>query len=591
MKYLVITSILALSALWVNAQTADEALVFGYCGNYATSLGTTDASIKTESAAIEIPQELAETWKSAQLTKVIVGYGVSSVKEITLFISESIQAEPFYTQSAKMTVSGGWNEVMLETPLKIEGDAFVVGYTTNVNSTNDKPIGVDNIKTSETYGAWVNTYGNWENVGKYYGNVCLRLGLVGDNLPQYDVEASSLETPPVVTLDKPFDLTFNIVNNGLKTVNSIEVELKIDGETINDVNVALDAPVVSAETGLVTLSGVVCSTPGADLPIEVTVTKVNGYEDETPVNNVVNGLLNCAEKTFKQNVLVEEFTGTWCGWCPLGIVGMAYMREKYGEDGFVGVAVHIGDPMAVEPYATYALSICNSQAPSAFLDRKLYFLEPSSETLEELFLAASKYPAAAGINVTADYSEEDNALVVTSVAEFSFNQSDAPYEVAYVIKEDDFGPYLQTNYFSGGNGADYLEGWSNNRGEVPTLFNEVAREIKDVYGIEESLPSEISAGVSYEYSTTLPLDNVEDLNKCEVVALLLDTTTGEVVNCSQATINNADAGVEDLESDPFGGVLKVYNPQGVKMMETKDPSMLNLLPSGIYIINGKKVKL
>ena len=46
---------------------------------------------------------------------------------------------------------------------------------------------------------------------------------------------------------------------------------------------------------------------------------------------------------FKKRVLVEDYTGTWCGWCPR----ISYAIEKLEEqtDDAVIVAAHQGDPM------------------------------------------------------------------------------------------------------------------------------------------------------------------------------------------------------------------------------------------------------
>ena len=49
------------------------------------------------------------------------------------------------------------------------------------------------------------------------------------------------------------------------------------------------------------------------------------------------------------------------------------------------------------------------------------------------------------------------------------------------------------------------------------------------------------------------------------------------------------AGVESVITQPQDGVYRVYNLQGVKVMETNDVSEINNLSKGIYIVNGKKV--
>lgn len=590
MNKAVLISIMAITGAWATAQAADETLNFGYCGDLANYIGTSDASVKTAKAAIQIPQEQAQEWAGASITEINVGYGVSSVKEITVFIAPSLDATPVYMQNATISNFNGWNKIVLDTPYEVKSDAFVVGYSAPLRSTSDKPIGVDNLKNSHEYGAWTHLYDEWENVSKFYGNVCLRLALIGDNLPQYDVQVSGLVLPSVVEVDTPFDAQFTIVNNGLKTLNDIEVVCTVNGKETEPIQINLASARVSGSSTLVNVPGLECSDTGQALPLEVKVTKVDGNPDETPEDNTVSGEFNCALKTYPQNVLVEEFTGTWCGWCPLGIVGMEYMRKNYGDKGFNGIAVHFGDEMAVEPYAAFANSVTGGTAPSAYLNREFFFLEPSAEYLESLFLEASKNPAAANVTLTADYTTADKVLNVHSIAEFSFDENEAEYAMAYVIIEDQVGPYAQTNYFSGGGSGD-LPGWSNAASKVPHEFDEVARAIKDVYGIDGSVPEVIKANTGYDYETTLPLDQVKDINKCEVVAMLLDTTDGHVVNSAKTKISIDGTGVEGIESESVPAIYRVYNPQGLKVLETKDVTLLKSLPSGIYIINGKKVML
>lgn len=53
----------------------------------------------------------------------------------------------------------------------------------------------------------------------------------------------------------------------------------------------------------------------------------------------------------------------------------------------------------------------------------------------------------------------------------------------------------------------------------------------------------------------------------------------------------APAGVESLVAEPEDGVYRVYNLQGLKMLETKNVDELNSLPKGIYVVNNKKIKI
>ena len=586
--------IFALTALFILAAGSlkavaaeEETMQFGYCGDYAMALGSTDATVSTESAAIEIPEELAQSWAGAEITKVSIGYGVSTVKDVTVFFTESLDEPPFYTQHALMSVSGGWNTVNLDTPYIVGKKGFFVGYSTRVNFTTDRPIGIDNIETDNHYGDFVNTYNEWENVGRYLGSVCIRLGLKGEMLPQNDVEVTDILLPTLVESGTPFTAQIHVTNNGVKTVNDLEVSCVIDGMPIGVVPASiLDGPIVSGAMGTVEIPDLASTAIGKNIAVNLTISKVNGKEDSTPIDNSVTGTYNSAPKVFRRNVVVEEFTGIWCGWCPMGIVGLAYMKEKYGDEGFIGIAVHGSDPMEVASYERFADIVTGGLYPSAYLDRKIFFLEPSSDWLEHYYLEAVANPTAAEIAVKAVYSEEDNILTATSTSQFSFDEEKADYAIAFVIKENGVGPYFQANSYPGS--GEVLPGWSNNSTRVETYYEEVAREIDSTYGIEGSVPENITSFTPYTFSRELPLDNVEDISRCEVVAMLLDTATGEVVNAATTEIENVSAGVESIK-DTADGIYRVFNLQGVKVLETKDASAIDSLPKGIYVINGKKI--
>ena len=48
------------------------------------------------------------------------------------------------------------------------------------------------------------------------------------------------------------------------------------------------------------------------------------------------------------------------------------------------------------------------------------------------------------------------------------------------------------------------------------------------------------------------------------------------------------SGIEDITINEKSG-YNVYNLQGVQVLRTDNPEMINALPAGIYIVNGKKM--
>lgn len=67
-----------------------------------------------------------------------------------------------------------------------------------------------------------------------------------------------------------------------------------------------------------------------------------GAKDDTnpDINNPVSA-------KYKHRVLVEDFTGTWCGWCPMLAHVVDLIKEQDNSDNFVFSAIHNGDSMTV----------------------------------------------------------------------------------------------------------------------------------------------------------------------------------------------------------------------------------------------------
>ena len=73
-------------------------------------------------------------------------------------------------------------------------------------------------------------------------------------------------------------------------------------------------------------------------------------------------------ESFTKKVLIEEFTGAWCGYCPDG----AHRLENIinlNDGNVIGVSLHNGDQMAVG-HTDYLGSIYqNTGFPSGMVDR------------------------------------------------------------------------------------------------------------------------------------------------------------------------------------------------------------------------------
>ena len=72
-----------------------------------------------------------------------------------------------------------------------------------------------------------------------------------------------------------------------------------------------------------------------------------------------------------QNVLLEQHTGAWCGWCPDGTVRMDEILGLSGGQ-VIGVKIHTGDAMVIPEGEMVAEALGLSGIPAGSVDRRSF---------------------------------------------------------------------------------------------------------------------------------------------------------------------------------------------------------------------------
>ena len=75
---------------------------------------------------------------------------------------------------------------------------------------------------------------------------------------------------------------------------------------------------------------VVCPEEGV-FDVIATLSKVNGNENNSS-SNTAKANVAVFSKGFDRNLLLEEATGAWCGYCPAGMVMMENIKKTYPAD-------------------------------------------------------------------------------------------------------------------------------------------------------------------------------------------------------------------------------------------------------------------
>lgn len=495
--------------------------------------------------------------------------------------------------------------IEFDEPYTIKADEpFAVGYKFQVASAKDYYMYVDEIPTDDMEGCWYATGASgkmqWGNLADQIGSLLIFATIKGDNLPQDGISVPLVSMPGYADPGKEFSANVSLKGAAANAVSSVEIEYTVGDKEPVTTEITLEKPVSFGQTTVATISGLSYTTEAVDVAATFKVTKVNGNANTSPAN-VGTAYFNCFERSkgFDHVHLVEEGTGTWCGWCPRGIVMMEYIAEKY-PDTFARIAIHSGDKMEDASCVAVLEYLGLPGYPFMFIDRMIG--DDPGRTQYFGDIANNNPPAILGVSeLVGKYDAEGNVGISSSVR-FTFDTDNSAdrYRMSYYVTEDNVGPYNQTNYYSGG-GNGKMEGWENKGESVRTIYNEVARVlVGDVTGISNSIPnSQLHADQDYAFYTEGKISKVST-NPYYLTAFIIDNNTGAVVNAKQVTLEYeeesglTDAAASKLAVRGINGAVEfageytsvaIYNVAG-QLVATAAGESTVALPTGLYIIKA-----
>lgn len=548
---------------------------FGYCGQIASALAPGGANGVKKSAAMQVNAAIARKYNGAKVTAVLVANGTSKLAvkptfDVEVFCSTELNGAPIAKASGKMDLSkfGEFVEYKLDTPIDIEtGNTFYVGYSFTHSAEGDYPIAIDGIASTWPGGliGVANSNGEmeWQNFGQAYGMVGIRLRIEGDNLPQNEATLSDLVLD-AATLEagKPVAAGLYVTNEAANEIESVDVTYSFGSGEATTVTATLEEPLAPGQSALA-ITEFTPAEVGANQQLTATVTKVNGQPNASTGSVSRTATVTVIEEGtgFRRNVVMEEKTGTWCGWCPRGIVGIDKLKSEVTDGTFIPIAVHSSDAMATASYNGINNEL--SGAPSALIDRNLLsigVIDPGYETLKAAYLQALGEPAIAEITINS--IEEGTRVTKFDVSlTFALTVSNARYRLAFVAIEDQVGPYGQANYYSGTDMP--LDGWENLPNPTSVMFNDVARSIKSYTGITSSVPASVEAGTVYNYTKgTVENTGIKKKEHGRYAVLLLNTQTGRIENA--ATVLSPEAvSIKSVETTVSDDVeVRYFDLQG-----------------------------
>ena len=456
-------------------------------------------------------------------------------------------------EEAVASTQKGWNDVVLTTPVTVEENkAYLISYDYTQTSRN-YPLLVDmNINPNGETGEGCLIYGNLGQGTGWYsvtdaGNLCIQFVVKGGNYIDNDVALTKMSlVKQYFKADGELEYSFGVMNMGNEVPASYTLELSVDGNVVE----TLESPIALTNTAQ-TVTGKFALPSGLSVgehKVAVEVTKING---ETPTENVADDKAETSFYVYSESLprqmnLIEEYTSTLCGYCPLA----HQLFEKWTEsrNDLIVVANHNSvmgnkDPMITTETDMLAAMFGVSALPSAAFNRyynsdeggiiiamgydSSYHDMVIDQMLNPFIEQTNSIPTFAAVDLKADYNENTRQLNINvsgeAVADFkTFVGEDAVLTVylledSIIASQSSYVPYPHTE-------SDYVH-------------NHVLRDVvsKNVFGDAINWTDD----THYSNDFTVTLDESWNVKNMNVVAFI-SRPVKEESDVTDMWVNNAN---------------------------------------------------
>ena len=255
----------------------------------------------------------------------------------------------------------------------------------------------------------------------------------------------------------------------------------------------------------------------------------------------VSAALTAVVQAQIKNVLLEQHTGAWCGWCPDGTVMVDEIVALYGRR-VIGVKIHNGDAMEIPEESVIGDALGLEGFPTASVNRESFggivFLDRGdwqtacetqmrqrAKAEVDCFYTLDRTTRVAKIQIVAN-------IVEAMSLPLKFN--------AFVVEDDVTGTgssYDQHNYLSGRAGYENNPYYKQPSVLVGYHHMKVVRKmLGGAWGVAGPLPAAVKPGERYTHTFQVTLDTKWNLDKLSFVGMLqADTDTHkEIVNSAWA---------------------------------------------------------
>lgn len=339
--------------------------------------------------------------------------------------------------------SAGWNVINLPSPYELnlpEGGRLLIGFEYEQTQTN-KPLALVN-EGDEAYDTyWYKKAGHqyrWTTAGlKSYGNLCVQCVVEKDHFPEVLIKTSNLQCPQFNKRGDVVPFTFDVKNRGNQAldIEAVTFDINVDGEKVGytyNAEAIEPGATITVNCGLVT----------DDLPSgshTLTINNAVALGESLDYVYPMNAEFMIHSGTYpRQKHYVEQYTSTYCTYCPLGNSMLSILKQKRDDIIWVGVHANFNgvDPMSCAQGDSIMNYVGNNSYPSATFDRSTgwendrqlvnsigYYADYHEQIADELSKffdnITEKSPTFATIEITPVVDSETREAVITVSGEMT----------------------------------------------------------------------------------------------------------------------------------------------------------------------------
>ncbi|MDL5046445.1 Omp28-related outer membrane protein [Oscillatoria amoena NRMC-F 0135] len=467
-----------------------------------------------------------------------------------------------------------------------------------------------------------------------------------------DASIASITTPKLVNATQTTGTNIEgiLANYGSTPITSLTLNYSIDGgSTISHSFSSLNITQSGGTYSFSHPTKAMFTTPGKLYNVKVWASDVNGMADDNTSNDEFTfTVFTNSGISGTKNVLIEEGTGAWCGYCPDGHLRMKDIKTQ--TPSVVAVMHHNGDGMTNTNSNTVNSTYATGY-PYGMIDRTLFSGQTTVGQNRGLWASRvatqANVPAPLEIKITSKTFDPASRKIDFTVEVKSVDYCTGDIRIHAMVVENGIvgasnSNFNQRNYYSSAGAAAGGAGHPLYNQPDPIIgysHEHVVRSIvSGAWGTQGVVPSLVAPNATYTqtYSYTLPAETSvtlpnettarRSMNKADFIDLVAfvsyydaDATKRQVINATEVSLFGGYNSVESVSKNsvatnvypnPASGLttvdftfdnaaeasIEVYDMLGVKVLTVKEGSFTSgqhfasfdasSLKNGLYVVQN-----